>query len=135
MSPDAGGETAVDEAPSGMPAIVTVAMPEHANPGGDIFGGWLLGQLDQAAGIAAWRRARGRCVSVSIAAEFIGPVKVGDAVSIHASIETVGRSSMTVRTDGWARARTEETSRKVITAQWKFVALGSDGRPVPLPAD
>lgn len=116
------------EPPSGIPAISVVAMPADLNPGGAIFGGWLLAQMDQAAGIAAWRRARGRCVSVSMEGQFRRPVMSGDQVSLFASIEHVGRSSMTISVTGWRRPRTEETSEAVGDASFVYVAVDSEGR-------
>lgn len=114
--------------PAGIPAISVVAMPADLNPGGAVFGGWLLAQMDQAAGIAAWRRAGGRCVSVSMEAEFSRPIMPGDHVSLYASIESVGRSSMRVSIEGWRRARTEETSEPVGHGAFVFVSVGDDGR-------
>ncbi|OYX70860.1 MAG: hypothetical protein B7Y95_14340 [Rhizobiales bacterium 32-66-11] len=82
------------EIPDGMPAIRTIAMPADTNPSGDIFGGWLMSQMDLAAGNIAARRARGRCATVAVEAiTFLGPVFVGDEVSLFANILSVGRTS------------------------------------------
>jgi acyl-CoA thioesterase YciA len=78
--------------------IRTIAMPSDTNPAGDIFGGWLMSQMDLAAGNAAARRARGRCATVAVdAMEFHSPVHVGDEVSVYADLISVGRTSMKFR--------------------------------------
>src|SRR5512132_1246917 len=88
------------------PAIRTIAMPADTNPAGDIFGGWLMAQMDLAAGNVAARRARGRCATVAVdAIVFHSPVKVGDEVTVHAELTSVGRSSMRFQVSAWRRAR------------------------------
>ena len=110
--------------PRGEPAIRTIAMPADANPAGDIFGGWLMAQMDLAAGNVAARRARSRCATVSVdRITFLRPVFIGDEVSLHAEIVRVGRSSMTIEVEAWRRSRDGEEQVKVTDASFVFVAL------------
>jgi len=116
------------------PAIRTVAMPRDTNPAGDIFGGWLMSQMDLAAGVVASRHAHGRCTTVCVdAIEFQRPVHVGDEVSLYASLTAVGRSSMKIRVSACRRVRTEEEHEQVTAAVFVFVALDEAGRPRPVP--
>ena len=88
---------APDGSPAGEPTIRTIAMPADTNPAGDIFGGWLMAQMDLAAGSAATRRARGRCATVAVEAmSFLSPVLVGDEVSRYARVIGTGRTSIRV---------------------------------------
>src|SRR5579859_5432714 len=122
--------------PVGMPMIRTIAMPADTNPAGDIFGGWLMGQMDLAAGNAAARRARGRCATIAVQGmEFMRPVAVGDGVSLYAIIENVGRTSMKIYVEAWRRRRDDEEMMKVTNARFTFVAIDEGGRPrsVPMP--
>ena len=119
------------------PAIRTIAMPADTNPAGDIFGGWLIAQMDLAAGNAAARRARrarGRCATVAVdGMVFHEPVKVGDEVTVHADLLSVGRTSMRFEVAAWRRARHDDEVVQVTRAVFTFVALGDDGRPRPVP--
>lgn len=120
--------------PDDEPEIRTIAMPAHANPAGDIFGGWLLSLMDLAAGSAAARRARGRCATVALEAmEFHRPVLIGDEVSLYANIERVGRTSMRIRVQAWRRSRYEEARERVTEGVFTFVAIDDDRRPRPIP--
>jgi acyl-CoA thioesterase YciA len=122
--------------PAGEPAIRTIAMPGDTNPAGDIFGGWLMAQMDLAAGNVAARRARGRCATIAVERiTFHSPVKVGDEVTVYAELVAVGRSSMKFQVSAWRRARDSDDSSKVTEAEFTFVALNSDGRPRPVPAE
>lgn len=123
-----------DEVPPGAePAIRTVAMPADTNPNGDIFGGWLLSQMDLAGGWAAARMARGRVATVAIdALSFLHPVRVGDEVSVWAELVSVGRTSMKFRISAWRRPRDSDRHMRVTEATFTFVALDSDGRPRPV---
>jgi len=89
----------------GREAVIrTIAMPSDTNPAGDIFGGWLMSQMDLAAGNAAARRARGRCVTVAVdGMAFHSPVHVGDEVSVYADLMSVGRTSMKFKVEAWRR--------------------------------
>src|ERR1700761_5783822 len=120
--------------PAGEPVIRTVAMPADTNPAGDIFGGWLMSQMDLAAGSAATRRAKGRCVTIAVEAmKFVEPVKVGDEVTVWADLARIGRTSMTFYVSAWRRPRTGTDVSKVTDAMFTFVALDADGRPRPIP--
>ena len=122
--------------PQRDPAIRVVAMPADANAYGDIFGGWLLSLMDNAAGLTAARRSRGRAVTVAMdGMVFHEPVKVGDEVSVYAEIERVGRTSMTIAVEAWRRARHQEESTKVTEAKFTFVAIDDQGRPRPVEAE
>lgn len=118
----------------GTLAIRTIAMPADTNPSGDIFGGWLLAQMDLAAGNLAGQIARGRCATVAIdGIQFVRPVHVGDEVSIYAKLEKLGRSSITMNIQAWARPRNESNAENVINSKFVFVAIDEDGRPRALP--
>jgi acyl-CoA thioesterase YciA len=120
--------------PTGEPAIRTVAMPADANPSGDIFGGWLMSQMDLAAGNVATRRARGRCATVAVDKfTFHSPVYVGDEVSLYARLVGTGRSSMTIDVEAWRRSRDGDDRVQVTQARFVFVALDQSGRSRRLP--
>jgi acyl-CoA thioesterase YciA len=117
-------------APAGEPAIRVVAMPADTNPYGDIFGGWLLSQMDSAAGTVAARHSKGRAVTIAMdGMTFHKPVRVGDVVSVYAEVVAVGRTSMKIEVAAWSRARDGEEVTKVTHATFTFVALGEDRRP------
>ncbi len=121
--------------PKGELVIRTLAMPADANPSGDIFGGWVLSQMDIAGGITASQRARGRVATVAVTAmTFHLPVYVGDVLCVYTEIEKVGRTSITVALEAWALRRLGERAR-VTEGRFVFVALGEDGRPRPVPPD
>jgi acyl-CoA thioesterase YciA len=116
--------------PAGIPMVRTVAMPADTNPSGDIFGGWLMCQMDIAAGTAAARHARGRCATVCVETiNFHAPVKVGDEVGVWAELITVGRTSMRFKVSAWRRAHDSDTAVKVTDAVFVFVALDAAGKP------
>ncbi|KQT69649.1 MULTISPECIES: acyl-CoA thioesterase [unclassified Aureimonas] len=112
------------------PTIRTIAMPADTNPAGDIFGGWLLAQMDFAAGAAAARRARGRCATVAIdAMQFLKPVIVGDEVSLYADVVSVGRTSMKISVEAWRRSRESEETEQVTRGLFTFVAIDALRKP------
>lgn len=120
--------------PHGEPALRAIAMPADTNPAGDIFGGWLLSQMDLAAGTTAHHRARGRVVTVAIEAmTFHKPVHVGDEVSCYTQIQRVGRTSMAIRVETWRRPSQGGAQVKVTEGVFTYVAVGADGRPRPVP--
>lgn len=121
------------EAPRGELAIRTLAMPADANPSGDIFGGWVLSQMDIAGGITAGQRARGRVATVAVdAMTFHRPVYVGDVLCVYADVERIGRTSMTLHLEAWAlRGRLGERV-KVTEGDFTFVAIDENGRPRPV---
>ena len=123
-----------DLPPDKAPTIRVTAMPADANPYGDIFGGWLMGQMDLAAGSVASRRSGGRAVTIAAdAMKFHMPVVVGDEVSVFAHLTATGRTSMTIAVEAWRRARHEEPSYKVTEARFTFVAVGEDRQPRRVP--
>lgn len=134
-APNAAGEGAGAETPKGELAIRTLAMPADTNPAGDIFGGWLMSQMDLAGGITASLRAKGRVATIAVEGmTFHKPVWVGDVVCCYADIERVGTTSLTVRVQAWVLRGQAVTDRyKVTEAVFTFVALADDGakRPVP----
>jgi acyl-CoA thioesterase YciA len=116
------------------PLIRTIAMPSDTNPNGDIFGGWLMAQMDLAAGNAAMRRARGRCVTVAVEGMvFHRPVLVGDEVSLYGAVLQVGRTSMTIRVEAWRRSRIDEAEDKVTEGTFTFVAIDENRKPRLVP--
>ncbi|ABV93954.1 putative Acyl-CoA thioester hydrolase [Dinoroseobacter shibae DFL 12 = DSM 16493] len=123
-----------DETPKGALTLRTLAMPADVNVNGDIFGGWVLSQMDIAAGIVAGERAQGRVATVAIdAMKFIRPVKVGDVLCIYAEIERVGRSSMGVALEAWVLRGRIGAREKVTEALFTFVAIDEEGRTRPVP--
>ncbi|MBN8197678.1 acyl-CoA thioesterase [Thalassospira povalilytica] len=126
-------ETATDTLPDRQPSVRAVAMPSDTNPSGDIFGGWLMSQMDLAAGTAAARRAKGRTATVFVdTMSFLRPVHVGDEVSFFTEIIHEGRTSLRINVEAWRQTRFEETSEKVTEGVFTFVALDDEGRPRPI---
>jgi acyl-CoA thioesterase YciA len=118
------------------PALRTIAMPADTNPNGDIFGGWLLSQMDLAGGSVASQRARGRVVTVALTSmTFHLPVHVGDEVSCYGAIEKIGRSSITIRVETWVRRRDGGETVKVTEGTFTYVAIDAAGRPRPVPVE
>ncbi len=124
------------EGARGELVIRTLAMPADANPAGDIFGGWVLSQMDIAGGVMASQRAQGRVATVAVdAMTFHLPVYVGDVLCVYAEIEKIGHTSITVWLEAWAlRGRLGEQVR-VTGGRFVFVALGDDGRPRAVPPE
>jgi acyl-CoA thioesterase YciA len=122
------------EQPHGEPTVRLIAMPADTNANGDIFGGWVLSQMDQAGGIAAVERAQGRVVTIAVEAmTFIRPVKIGDVLCVYTEIDHVGRSSMKIHIEAWARRFRTHSREKVTDATFTFVAIDENGRPRPVP--
>ncbi|MEZ5904810.1 MAG: acyl-CoA thioesterase [Geminicoccaceae bacterium] len=123
-----------ERVPTVMPAVRALAMPADTNPSGDIFGGWLLAQMDVAGGIVAYERAGGRVATVAVdGMTFHLPVYVGDVVSCYAEVVHAGRTSLTLQVEVWVqRARTGEPM-KVTEGRFTYVAIGADGKKRPLP--
>jgi acyl-CoA thioesterase YciA len=122
------------ELPASAPLIRVMAMPADANPNGDIFGGWLLAQMDLAGGNLAMQRARGRCATVAVdGIVFHEPVFVGDEVSCYGEVTRTGRTSITIRIEAWRRNLASSEVGKVTQAIFTYVAIGEDRRPRPLP--
>ncbi|MEE8189936.1 MAG: acyl-CoA thioesterase [Kiloniellales bacterium] len=126
----------VEKQPRGELAIRTLAMPADANPSGDIFGGWVLSQMDIAGGVQAGQRARGRVATVAVTAmTFHLPVYVGDVLCVYGEIGRVGRTSMTIDLEAWALRRQQGERVRVTEGQFVYVALDEEGRPRPLPKE
>lgn len=125
-----------DQPPRVDPAIRTLAMPADTNPNGDIFGGWLMSHMDIAGAAIAIPRVGGRVVTVAVdAMTFLAPVYVGDIVSFYASIERVGRTSIRVRVEAWARRGRTEGEDKVTAGSFTYVAIDADRKPRPIDPD
>jgi acyl-CoA thioesterase YciA len=116
--------------PRGDLCIRTLAMPADTNANGDIFGGWLLSQMDVGGGVMASKTAKSRTVTVAIEAmNFRKAVYVGDLVSVYATVVRVGRTSMTVHLEAWALRRREEKPILVTDGNFTYVSIDDDGRP------
>ena len=127
---DAAGE------PTGDLCIRTLAMPADTNANGDIFGGWLLSQMDVGGGVFASKVAKSRTVTVAIEAmNFRKPVYVGDLVSVHATLVRVGRTSVTVHLEAWVLRRKETHSILVTDGNFTYVSIDDDGRPQAIVRD
>ncbi len=123
-------DEAEERPPAGIPMIRTIAMPADSNANGDIFGGWLMSQMDLAAGNLASRVSHGRCVTVSVdGMSFLRPVKIGDEVSVYCTLESTGRTSMKISVEAWRRARIGAEEYRVTRALFTFVAIDEDGKP------
>lgn len=123
-----------DELPTGEPALRAIAMPADANPNGDIFGGWLLAQMDLAGGNVAKQRAKGRVATVGLERmAFHLPVFVGDEVSCYAAIQRIGRTSITVAVETWVRRGDGDERLKVTQGLFTYVAIDSGRKPRPVP--
>ncbi len=117
-------------------SLRTLAMPAHANPSGDIFGGWIMSQMDIAGGIFAYELAQGRVATVAVdAMAFHLPVYVGDVVSCYCDLKQVGTTSIAVEVETWVRRRATRQLEKVTEGCFTFVAIDQDGRPRPVPKD
>ena len=122
--------------PRGDLCTRTLAMPADTNANGDIFGGWLLSQMDIAGGVAASKIAKTRTVTVSIdAMNFRKAVYVGDLVSVHANLVRVGRTSMTIHLEAWVLRRKEMKPILVTDGNFTYVAIDEQGKPQAIPRD
>lgn len=123
--------------PTGEATLRTVAMPSDVNVNGDIFGGWVLSQMDIASGIVARERAQGRVATIAVdAMKFIRPVRVGDVLCVWARVERLGRTSMGIHIEAWAiRQLQHNVCEKVTEANFTFVAIDEGGRPREVPTE
>ncbi|MFN3502783.1 MAG: acyl-CoA thioesterase [Allorhizobium sp.] len=122
------------QTPTGELTLRTLAMPADANAAGDIFGGWVMAQMDLACGIRAAERARGRVVTAAVQEmAFAMPVKIGDTLCVYTEISRVGRTSMTLKVETWAQRYLTHVMEKVTEATFVMVALDADGKPTPVP--
>jgi acyl-CoA thioesterase YciA len=116
------------------PALRTLAMPADANANGDIFGGWLLAQMDIAGAVPAMRRAKGRVATVAVQAmTFHRPVLIGDLVSCYAEVTRVGRTSLTVMVETWVERHFGGSVEKVTEGVFTYVAIDTAGQKRPVP--
>ncbi|ACL55081.1 acyl-CoA thioester hydrolase YciA [Methylobacterium nodulans] len=127
-------EDTTTDLPRGDLTVRTIAMPADTNANGDIFGGWVMSQMDQAGGIAGVERAQGRVVTVAVEGmSFIRPVRVGDVLCVYTRVVQVGRTSMRIEIEAWARRFRTQLREKVTQASFTFVAIDDEGRPRPVP--
>lgn len=116
-------------------AIQTLAMPADTNANGDIFGGWLVSQMDLAAGVMAKKIAKGRVATVAInSMTFLKPVHVGDIVSCRVLTKKKGNTSMTFHVEAWVQPATGGDSYQVTEGTFVFVAIDEAGSPRPIEA-
>jgi acyl-CoA thioesterase YciA len=124
------------EEPSGDLCIRTLAMPADTNANGDIFGGWLLSQMDVGGGIFASKVAKSRTVTVAIEAmNFRKAVYVGDLLSVYANLVRIGRTSVTVHLEAWVVRRRETWPILVTDGNFTYVSIDDHGRPLVIPKD
>ncbi|MBB4228733.1 acyl-CoA thioesterase [Rhizobium mongolense] len=122
--------------PKGELTLRTLAMPGDANPAGDIFGGWVMAQMDLASGIRAAERARGRVVTAAVKEmAFQLPVKIGDTLSVFTDIDRVGRTSITLCVEAWAHRSRYNKMEKVTAGTFIMVALDENGAPKAVPEE
>lgn len=119
----------------GEPILRTQPMPSDLNGNGDVFGGWVLSQMDIAGGIMAARHAKGRVATVAITAmQFVEPIKVGDLVSIYGKVEKVGRTSIAIQLETVVLRQLDPAEIKVTDGTFVYVAIDEHGRPRQVPA-
>jgi acyl-CoA thioesterase YciA len=119
--------------PDQPPTIRTIAMPADTNPEGDIFGGWLMSQMDLAGATDAFRLAKGRCATIAVdGMVFHSPVAVGDEVSLFTQVLKVGRTSIQVHVEVWRRRRDGAAVHKVTEGRFTYVAIDGERRPRPV---
>lgn len=124
---------AKNDSPKGELAIRTLAMPADTNPNGDIFGGWVLSQMDIAGGIVSKRITNGRTVTVAVdAMTFHLPVLVGDVLCCYCDVIKTGKTSITVRIEAWVNREYHGTSIKVTEGTYTYVAVDETRRPIPI---
>ena len=118
------------------PIVRTVPQPADMNGNGDIFGGWVLSQMDVAGGALAARVAKGRVATVAITAmTFVEPIKVGDMVSIYGEVQKIGRTSITIDLETVVQRRTGNTDIRVTHGTFVFVAIDEEGKPRAVPRE
>ena len=125
-----------NDRPEGVLTLKVPAMPKDANAAGDIFGGWVMAQMDAAAGLRSSERAHGRVVTAAVKEmSFARPVKIGDALAIYTDRVRVGRTSITLRVEAWAIRYLSHEMELVTHAEFIMVALDEKGHPKPVPAE
>ena len=122
--------------PRGELTLRTLAMPSDANAAGDIFGGWVMAQMDLACGIRAAERAKGRVVTAAVKEmAFAKPMKIGDTLCVYSHIDRVGRTSMVLKVEAWAQRYLTDRMERVTHADFIMVALDGEGKPTPVPPE
>lgn len=124
----------MDAQPTGQLTIRIVAMPADTNSSGDIFGGWIMAQMDLSAGVAGRERAHGRVVTASVSSlSFLQPVKIGDVVAVYTEVVGTGRSSIRIQIEAWVVRGAGSAQLKVTEALFVMVAVDEAGASVALP--
>ena len=119
--------------PKGELVIQTIAMPKDTNRDGDIFGGWLISQMDLGSAILAAKVAKARVVTVALEAmSFLHPVRVGDTVACYARVEKIGRTSMTIPVEVWVTRYMTGEQVRVTHGVFIYVAVDRTGKPIPV---
>ena len=122
-----------DTEPKGELVIRAVAMPSETNPNGDIFGGWILSQMDLGGACLAKQIAKNRVVTVAIERmEFLHPVKIGDFVSCYASVAKIGRTSIVIQLETWVSRYVDDARNKVTEGCFTYVAIDAQGKPTAI---
>ena len=122
--------------PKGELVIRTIAMPKDTNPNGDIFGGWLMSQMDLGSGILASKTAKTRVVTIAVEGmSFLHPVRVGDTVACYAWVEKIGRTSMIIPVEVWVQRYMQIEETRVTHGVFTYVAVDHEGKPVPVKRD
>lgn len=121
------------EGPKGELVIRTIAMPADTNPSGDIFGGWIMSQMDLGSGIIAAKTAQSRVVTVAMEGlSFLQPVRVGDTVACYAWVEKIGRTSMMIPVEVWVQRYRSGEQVRVTQGVFTYVAVDMEGKPIPV---
>jgi acyl-CoA thioesterase YciA len=124
--------------PDSTPILRTLAMPADTNPNGDVFGGWIMSQMDIAGGILAKETARSRVVTVAVDGfKFLKPVKIGDVVCCYGRVLRVGNTSLAIALEVWVKSVRDQTEEvwprfKVTEAIFTYVAIDEDGKKRPI---
>lgn len=119
--------------PNGELAIRTIAMPANTNPNGDIFGGWVLSNMDLAGALIAKKYTRKRITTVAVnSMTFISPVKIGDAICVYGELVKAGRTSLQINLEAWAISYRDEHHRRIVTeGVFTYVSIDDEGHPLP----
>jgi len=124
----------MNQEPKGELAIRVVAMPKDTNPAGDVFGGWLISQMDLAGGVFCRKIAKARVVTVTIdSTTFKEPVFIGDTLCCYVSLVKIGKTSITVQIEAYVNRDLESDTRiKVTEGEFKYVKLDENRNPIPI---
>jgi acyl-CoA thioesterase YciA len=126
----------MEDQPKGELVIRTIAMPKDTNPNGDIFGGWVMSQMDLGSGILASKTAKTRVVTIAVEGmSFLHPVRVGDTVACYAWVEKIGRTSMIIPVEVWVQRYMQTEQTRVTRGVFTYVAVDNEGTSVPVKRD